>query len=194
MSRYADIGELRRYLGFSDASNDAELQRALDAAEAEVEAFCGRRFWKDAAPTARVYRSFVPSPLLEVDDLVSVSAVARDDDDDGTFETAVPAADYYLAPQDRDASVWPYRWIVLRRGKLWPAGVAVQVTAVYGWPAVPAAVKQAVLMQAARLVKRGTDAPLGIAVVGMEGTGVRLSSRLDPDAEQLLRAYVRMGA
>lgn len=191
MSRYADLGELRRYLGFTDTATDAQMQRALDAAEAELEAFAGRRWWKDAAPTARVYTPRVSTSSLRVDDVVSVSGVAVDTDDDGTFETTV--SDYRLEPQDRDVSIWPYGWLVLRRGKVWTAGVAVRVTAVWGWPAVPPAIKQATLMQAARLLKRATEAPLGIAVIGME-TGVRLTSRLDPDVEQLVRPYVRVAA
>lgn len=191
MSRYADLGELRRYLGFTDTATDPQMQRALDAAEAELEAFAGRRWWKDAAPTVRVYTPRVSTSSLRVDDVVSVSGVAVDTDDDGTFETTV--SDYRLEPQDRDASIWPYGWLVLRRGKVWTAGVAVRVTAVWGWPAVPPAIKQATLMQAARLLKRATEAPLGIAVIGME-TGVRLTSRLDPDVEQLVRPYVRVAA
>lgn len=193
MSRYADLGELRRYLGFSDTATDPQMQWALDAAEAELEAFAGRRWWKDAQPTARIYTPRVSTSALRVDDIVSVSAVALDADDDGAFETTVPASDYRLEPRDRDASVWPYGWIALRRGKVWTAGVAVQVTGVWGWPVVPAAIKQATLMQAGRLLKRATEAPLGIAVIGVE-TGVRLSSRLDPDVEQLVRPYVRVAA
>jgi hypothetical protein len=56
--------------------------------------------------------------------------------------------------------------------------------------AVPASVRLAALLQAARLFKRG-EAPFGVAAVGTidGGSGMRLLAKLDPDAERLLEPY-----
>ena len=56
---------------------------------------------------------------------------------------------------------------------------------------LPAVVRQAGLIQAARFFKRDA-APLGIATVGTidGGQGMRLLSRLDPDVEVLLAEYL----
>ena len=56
---------------------------------------------------------------------------------------------------------------------------------------LPAVVKQAGLLQAARLFKR-QSATFGIAQVGTidGGQGMRLLARLDPDVELLLAAYL----
>lgn len=56
---------------------------------------------------------------------------------------------------------------------------------------LPAVVRKAGLIQAARFFKRDA-APLGIATVGTVdgGQGMRLLSRLDPDVEVMLAEYL----
>lgn len=62
----------------------------------------------------------------------------------------------------------------------------VQVTAKWGWPAVPSQVKQAALIQAHFLLtNRGS--PLGVVLPGFDGTGsTRITSYLHPAAKGLL--------
>jgi hypothetical protein len=58
-----------------------------------------------------------------------------------------------------------------------------------GWAAVPSAVKQATIIQAARIFKR-LDSPLGVA--GFEDLGImRVGRGLDTDVAQLVAAYVK---
>jgi hypothetical protein len=64
----------------------------------------------------------------------------------------------------------------------------VTVTGVFGWPAVPAAVKQACRLQVARVFKRA-DSPLGVA--GFGEFGVVRVTQLDPDVKALLEPYRR---
>jgi hypothetical protein len=63
----------------------------------------------------------------------------------------------------------------------------VRVTGVWGWPAVPTAIKQATIIQASRIYKR-LDSPLGIAGFGDLGA-IRIGRALDPDVEQLVTPY-----
>jgi len=68
--------------------------------------------------------------------------------------------------------------------------VSVEVTAKWGWPAVPDTVKQAALMLASRLYGRKAS-PMGVIGVGDFGP-VRIS-RSDPDIAFLLMDYKRAG-
>lgn len=93
------------------------------------------------------------SRTLSVDDLSAApTAIKIDQDDDGLFtdETALAATDYELwplnAPLGPEPS--PYTAIVIPQWSTvggFPAGARVQVTAQWGWPAVPQAVVQATI-------------------------------------------------
>ena len=61
------------------------------------------------------------------------------------------------------------------------------MTGIFGWPAPPPEVVEATLIQSARVWKRGREAPFGVVDINIEGAGVRLQSKLDPDVELLLR-------
>jgi hypothetical protein len=65
----------------------------------------------------------------------------------------------------------------------------VKVTGVWGWSSIPYEVELACKIQASRLFVR-KQSPFGIAGSVELGT-VRLSSRLDPDVEMLLKTYRR---
>src|SRR5690606_2942121 len=69
----------------------------------------------------------------------------------------------------------------------------VAVTAVWGWTAVPDAVKQATLLQASRFFKRRV-APFGIAGSPDQGSEMRLLARVDPDLAVMLGSYRRTRA
>jgi hypothetical protein len=63
----------------------------------------------------------------------------------------------------------------------------VRVTGVYGWSAVPTAIKQATVIQAARIFKRN-DSPTGIVGFGDMGA-IRVGVQLDPDVKHLIDVY-----
>jgi hypothetical protein len=65
----------------------------------------------------------------------------------------------------------------------------IQVTARWGWAAIPPAVEDACMIQAAHLFRR-KDTPDGIAGgFGNEFGVVRVSRFIDPDVEMLLAPY-----
>ena len=193
---YVLLADLRAYVGIPPASteDDTVLQMALDAAEEQVDAYTGRTFAADPAPTVRIYEADSPS-YLDVDPITSTTGlvVRTDDNADGVFETTWTLnTDYRLEPVN--ALVEGIAWTRLRGlgTRLFPRHVyrpGVEVTARFGWPGdVPAAVKQAVLLQASRLfLRRG--APFGVAGSPDMGSEVRLLAKLDPDVEALVRPY-----
>lgn len=196
---YATLAELKAAVGIpsGDTGDDATLQPALDSASLQVDQFCDRTFTADAAPVARLYVARDPY-RLDVDPISTTTGlvVATDENDDGTFETAwTIGTDFRIEPINAAALGKPWTRLVSLGPRLWPRiqyHPGVSVTAKYGWTggAVPAPVKQATLIQAARLWKR-KDAPFGVAGSVEFGSEMRLLAKLDPDVEGLLRPYRR---
>jgi len=122
-----------------------------------------------------------------------------DDDDDGTFETTLTiTTDYVLAPYNAadESPVRPFTEVhyVGDTGTGFPESLTrrptVQVTAQFGWPAVPVDVKRACLIQSVMLFK-ASDAAFGVLQLGVDGFASRISARLHPVAEALLESYAK---
>lgn len=157
---YASLSDLRAWQGIHDGADDTELNLALAAAESAVSAWCGYDFDLNANPSARVFVA-VNRYLLDLSAVgltigsTNGLAVAVDDDDDGTFEVAWAAADYQVEPVNSigpGGITWPGTHLRAVGDYRWPVGgtgrARVQVTARWGWPAVPTPVKLATIILA----------------------------------------------
>lgn len=188
---YATLEELEAWTGEKGSSLTPIYEQAVETASRQIDAFCARRFYP-AADEARVFDVAVTGDVT-IDDATEVTAVATDDNRDGTFETAWSASDWQaIAPRTYGAEQWPYRRIRAVGSRSWPAPRCggrvglVEVTADWGWDTVPDAVHQACLVQASRLLKR-RDSPEGVA--GFGEFGVVRVTRVDADVEALLMPY-----
>lgn len=186
---YVTLEELKATLKITDVRDDVALAGVIGPASRQVDNWTGR-FFGQTDSQAR-YVSGDCRGFVEVLDLVSVSEVATDAAGTGVWDDVWPPAGYHLWPRGAAAQGLPYRELrpsPTGAGLAFPAGdEAVRVTGVWGWPAVPDPVRQAVVLQANRLWKRGT-APFG--VVGSVETGqVTTITSLDPDVRALLSAY-----
>lgn len=193
---YCTVEEMKSRLGnITDTADDSELILAVQAASSTIDDVTGRYFWRGTDT-----RTYVPESVYHqsLDDLVSVTTLKVDRDGDGTYEeTWTQGTDYQL-------EVAPGRYNVAARGEQWPyTGFTIigpkfipvvwpwshldriQVTGVFGWPAVPRNVKQAALIAAADLF-RLKDAPFGIA--GFGDFAVRIQQ--NPRVMQLLKRYI----
>lgn len=197
---YTDLSTFKAYMGITVSTYDAQLESAVNAASRLIDGYCQRRFWLDSQVGTQ---TFVPQSLLELeidDDIGSTSGfiLRTDASGDGTFETTWSASDYQLTPVNAahaspEAKPWTgiravgtktFPWLV----NTWLTRLdRVQITALWGWPAVPADVSQACLIKASRLFRR-KDSPEGIAGYGDFGP-VRLSRSEDPDVVALLAPY-----
>jgi hypothetical protein len=200
---YCESAMLRDYLGINAPRDEWMITGAIKAASRSIDNYCQRRFWLDPTPVAR---TFIPQTLTSIefdDDIGSTTGlvIKTDASGDGVYETTWVAADYQLLPVNA-ANAFPEAepWTAIRAvgTKTFPWLVntwltrldRVQITASWGWPAVPDAVVQACLIKASKFFGR-KDSPQGIAGFGDFGP-VRLSSRDDPDVMMLLSPYRRV--
>jgi hypothetical protein len=127
-----------------------------------------------------------------IDDFASVSAITTDGDANGTYSTSwVINTDCALAPFNAATTGRPFTEVIaLTEGaNTFPVEIvkAVKIVGTRGWPAVPKPVEMAAIIQSGRIFNR-RNTPFGIAG-GPETGQMRLLARLDPDVEQMLRAY-----
>jgi hypothetical protein len=174
---YALMDELKDYLNIKNTEFDARLDDALITSSRAIERYCGRHFNDAGSATARV---FYPTrqKLALIDDFHTLTGlvVKTDETDDGTFEETWTSADYQLEPLNgiREGTTgWPW-WMIRAVGdsRDFPVNekkrATLEVTARWGWSAVPGPVKTACLIMAAETFKLAT-APLGVAGMGEFG-------------------------
>jgi hypothetical protein len=177
---YVTVAQLKSYLRIplEDTTDDAELARNVTAASSSVNDWAHRQFGQTDEVETRSYGGTYDRSLrlwvYQVDDLPSL-------DDVVVMADGVEVTGYTLWPRNALLRGRPYEQI---RSTV---GCDIDVTApVFGWPEVgPAPVQNATLLQASRLAAR-RDSPFGIAGSPTEGSEVRLSTKLDVDAQRLL--------
>lgn len=190
---YTDLASVKAALRVNDSVDDTLLERAIEAASRRIDGETGRRFYLDAGVSARTYRPASASQLL-VDDIGTTTGliVKVDPTGDGTFDTTLTVGtDYQLEPLNSLAQGEPVVWIrswdafpVLAWGR-----ASVEVTARWGWPSVPHAIREACVQLALRQFKR-LDSPLGVA--GFGDMGAIMVRSLDPDVARMLAPFKRM--
>lgn len=187
---YVTVDGLAAYLRIDDADDDVELAHAIAAASRAVDHACNRQFGKVDTAEARTYTARPDYEggywVADVDDYQTATGLAVTVDSDAVTT-------YDKAPLNAAAKARPWTRVAFTADSehlptTHPHRVA--VTALWGWTAVPAAVAQATLLQAARFFTR-RNAPFGIAGSPDQGSEMRLLARVDPDVAVALRDYMR---
>lgn len=187
---YCTLPELKEILRILDTVDDELLEARINEASRVIDQHCNRRFYADATASARLFTS-IDGNTIFVDDISSTTGlvVKSDSVGDGTYATTIAAADFQAEPLNAIVKGTPITSIAARLAGAFsmaavPAGC--QVTAKWGWPAIPDPVHSACLILAGRLVKRG-DSLLGVA--GFGELGAITVRAIDPDVERMLRPY-----
>jgi hypothetical protein len=185
-------------IGVGDTLDDDLIDNCVGAASRLIDGYCNRKFWQSGT-ASRIYQA-EDSFYCSIDDIAGTAITLKTSSQaDGTFDVTWKVSDYQLEPLNGnlDGLTWSYDKIRAVGDYLFPTVNAnygeqalVQVTAVFGWPAVPEPVTQATIIQASRIFKR-YDSPLGVAGFGDLGA-IRVSRFLDPDMAQLVEPYRRM--
>lgn len=207
LSDYLTVQELADYLTIDDADDDTGLAAAITASSRAIDAWCLRSFGADTVVTSRRFQSD-DSWSAVVDDFwdLATLVVKTDSGDNGTFDqTWAITTDYVVEPFNNyvgGIGGWPYYRLSATGSRYFPMSALgsgrrprIQVTAKWGWAAVPDAVVQATYIKAARIFRR-KNAPDGGG--GFDSAGgfsvplIRVSNREDPDVTALLAPYRRL--
>lgn len=182
-NEYATVAELKQQItSITTTSLDAELQEKLTAASRRIDRDTNRRFYQDSVTSTRTY-AFTHPTLILVDDISTTTGL--------TFAingATLDSTNYEYLPENAIAKGLPIE--AVRNCFGWPCGWGqkLQVTAKWGWAAVPDEIKEATLLLASRLMKR-RDSPDGVA--GNADYGVVRVSRYDPDYDNLIGPFIR---
>lgn len=169
--------------------DDDFIDDALEASSRWIDGYCGRRFWLDPAVTDRYFHSrdlyVLDLGAFEIGS--STGVVVKTDDGTGAFATTLSASAYRLepvnAPYDARAAA-PYttiRALSTSWPTVWFSGdiqESVKVTARFGWPAVPVAVRDACLT----LTVDRVENPTGVRSEAIDGYSVRYGTAADADS------------
>jgi hypothetical protein len=198
---YCTAAQVRSAIGIEDSEDDALIDAAVNAASRQIDAHCGRRFWQDGTVVAREFYAESSSDLYVGDISTATGLIVKlDEADTGAFGTTLTISTHFLlGPLNAadETPVRPYTHIRLVDGAYtFPMSSSgrpgVQVTAKYGWPAVPDDVTQACILQARTLFKAPAT-QFGAFQVGVDGFSRQIRG-MDPVANVLLVPYVRVEA
>lgn len=190
---YTSLEHLKAVLDIdpADTTDDARLENLINTVSRWIENFTGRYFYESSSES-RFYTAEGPR-YIEIDDCLSVTEIAVDDDASYGYSTTLDSGDYSLEPINSPALGKPYDHIIILANATdcFPRQFnGVKVTGTWGYStATPDDVKQACLIQCHRLWKR-RNLPFGVSGPNQFGQ-IQALSRLDPDVEELLSYYCR---
>lgn len=207
---YITLPEYKRYLTIKDPdiTDDQDLPFDITAASRSVDKCCSeryngmgsrRQFGKVDAPEARFYTPRWDNDLLrwviEIDDIDDVTGlvVQVDTGNDDVYESTI--TQYVMRPKNALARKRVYTQIAISTLSIVQPTYfpdSAKVTGLWGWTTVPTTVKRATFIQAHRFTKR-RQSPMGTTGSPQKGTEKQLIENVDPDIEQMLKSYVKLG-
>ena len=188
---YCTLDELKTALRITDTLDDRLLEASIEAASRRIDGMCSRRFYLDATTSNR---TFAParSDRVEIDDIGTATGIVVKIDNTGTgvYATTLTAGvDFQLEPFNAFTKGEPVN-VLAALDTGFPVSsrrrATIQVTARWGWPTIPDAIREVAVLLAARHFRRA-DSPLGVA--GFGDLGVVMVRRTDPDVEALIAPY-----
>ena len=195
---YATLAELKTRVATGNetamsTTYDARLNDCLATASRAIEKACNRQFNDAGSTSAREYEP-CSAMWLDVDDFNTTTGlvVKSDTAGDGTFATTLAATTYKAYPLNGISdgeSGWPF-YRLMAVNYCWPTWwrlPPIQVTARWGWTAVPAGVKEGCLILAEELFKLA-DTPFGTGGYGQFGI---IRARENPNCWLRIAPYAR---
>lgn len=194
LTAVAPTPSLKSYLvhgGITDVVDDTELAMFITASSRAIDDHCNRQFGVLAAPQLRTYKAWPDYDrgqwVVDIDDLMTAAGLVVD-------VAGVVTTEFTKEPVNAAAETRPWTRLAFdRTAAVRPTvdnNYAVNVTATFGWTAIPVSVIQATLLQCSRFNAR-RDSPYGIAGSPDQGSELRLLAKLDPDVAVSLRGFVR---
>jgi len=203
VNAYCALNDVATRVGIDDFEDDQTLEAAITSACRAMDLAYGQFWYDSGTATARVYRPSSNYYALVDPFSTTVGLIIKtDDDDDGTFETTWTASDYELdlfGGQMANIMSAPYDRINAVGSRLFPPFAAVypyrrrtlQVTAQWGWAAVPQSVKESAKILAVDLWKR-KDVAFGIQTGTVEFGGLRIGRDVMAQVQSLMQPFNRV--
>ena len=189
---YCTLAELQARMDIDDTVDDAILEAVITGVSRLIDNYCGRKFY---AATETRYYTPRHADWCVIDDLLTATTVATDSSGNRTYATTWAATDYDLCPPNAATDGLPYTAIeTAPQGRYSFSTISrgLKIAGSFGYSATtPAGVREACLLQAARVFKR-KDAPFGI--MGSTELGqIQTIARIDPEVAMMLAGVVRYG-
>jgi hypothetical protein len=192
---YMSLAEFKLQIGIAsaDTTDDSALQSCLDAADQLINNYVDSKVGFGVTSSQTRYYTATRWDYVLTDPIVTVTALSTDINGTGTYSQTWSANDYVLAPRNAALDSRPYTEIDVSpfSGGLlnFPTGyLEVKVVGTFGWPSVPAAIKQAAGIQAGAIFSSKT-APFGIVGSSDLGGVLTMRSALHPEARILIEPY-----
>jgi len=186
---YCSVAELKDELNITSNDHDYRLQALVMQAQKFIDNYCKRTIVVGSAGVVR-YFDGAESPLW-IDDCTAITAIALDEEADGTWSSSMAATDWLLKPYNSN----PKTMLVLSPNSDYGSfcsGVTkgVKITGTWGYDTtVPEDVRRAAIIQCCRWFKRADTAyasALGPTELGV----IQTFAGLDPDVKMILSEYV----
>jgi hypothetical protein len=198
---YAALSEYKKAVGKTGVDEDVSITAVLNAVFRLLDKECERFFGQDAAAVTRTYDAYGDARLY-VDDIATAAGLVVKVDLNADFdvtdadETLTVDTHFWLGPANALLSPepQPYRYLQVRPDNgvlsVWPEQAhAVQVTAKFGWPAVPGAIREATILIAREWRDLAKAGPSGV-LQNVEDV-VRLSPAAFATVQRIKREYGR---
>jgi len=184
----ADL-KLALAIGTADSVDNEIIDDIANAVSRMIDDYTGQFFYQITGGTA--FYTSADGAFVPTDPFTSITQLASDNDGNGTFSQIWTTADYILAPYNAALFSQPYRGIQTSPNSnlgfpYIPRGC--RLIGNLGWSSVPDAVHQAAIIQGTA-VYEARKAPFGIVGSTEQGTVLRMSNRLHPEAQLLLDPY-----
>lgn len=187
---------MRDYLKVNGQVDDVRVGEVIEAASRAIDLACNRQFGVVTVAEERFYTARFDLErrrwVVAIDDLMNTSGfTAEVQDVDGNTVGAID--NYVLEPRNAAQAGRPWTHLLVRPGSAQsPTGARdeVAITALWGWSAVPTAIKVATKIEANRFLSR-KDSPYGIAGSPDMGSELRLLARLDVDVVKMIAPFRR---
>lgn len=188
---YATAAELAARLGVPNT--DAELAMAIEAASRAIDRYAGRQFGLLSSSEFRWFPAeyFRGTWIIDIDDLMTTTGLTVETVD-AAGNPVAEVTEYRLTPRNAASVGRPWtRLEILAGSPVKPDRHGVQVTARWGWSAVPESVKLATLIQAAKIYdrKRNIGGPLTSERIDDVAYTYGQSTELDADAAGMVAPF-----
>jgi hypothetical protein len=192
---YTTLEEYKQRFDITDDDDNSDIESVITATSRTIDNICWQRFHTTTNPEARYYTADFRLWIRLPERIISLTALATDNNNDRVYENVWETTDYDLMPYNSLLDGEPYRWIEAtpNGNYTFPVGTpkGVKITGKFGWGTAPISVLEACLLASHRLMAR-RNSPYGVSGAAALGNLTLIVEwmKADPDIMELLSPYI----